>query len=217
MNQFSASRPANRSPSRTLALAAIVSVFTIGSAYAEQGSYTELTQRSSKGDTTSLNFACNAGNAGSLELEARLKEGPVAVADVLAGIVTKYNGAVSQPLRLVLVRISNDRIVAVGKSEPREMGKGEVIPAAEFGYPKMSGLLPEAELPISSRQLRFVEAHIDAAEFLKALEQRDGRHVLKMLEQPNARDMLLIATISTDAERGADQQYTMHPVVLALE
>jgi hypothetical protein len=162
-----------------------------------------------------LEFACNAGNAGNADIIRRLQVGPLPATDVLNGILARYGGTTPASLQLLLVRIRGSKIVARGQSAARAFQPSEVIDARRLGYPTNPGLLPGVEDRLSARQVRFVEAHIDARSFMESVESGRGDAALRTLSV-EGRDVLVIATIPTDLKERRTR-FTMHPVALVIQ
>ena len=165
---------------------------------------------------STLEFACNAGNAGNSGILRKLESGPVPAGEVLDGIVAKYNGAEAQPLAVLAARIQSGRVVASGVSEYRMARPGQTMNVARMGYPSGRGLLPAAGVRITQNQLRTVEAHIDARTFLRNVRSGRGQAILSALGMGTAGDFLIIATLPSD-ESLAREEFTMHPVVLVID
>ena len=168
-------------------------------------------------DATLLTFACNAGNAGNAPLNRQLEEGPVPAGEVLENLMTRYNGDVAQPIRQLLVRFEEGRIVGHEVTREREMSPEETIATWDFGLERLSSLLPESETPITNESLQFVTAHVDAEMFWDAVREEEASRAMELLEMRGISTALVIAPIPSDKHLASENRFTMHPTVLMFE
>lgn len=161
-----------------------------------------------------LTFACNAGNAGGVP---DWPSEAVPFEKALDLIVTRYNGPVVQELHTLVVRIRDGRVVAHATSDPQRFRPEQTVPTSKVGWPSSRRLYPDPRTPVAKSDLAFIERHVNALRFTRAVETGDATSALRMLGMSSSKNgnVVIIATIPVP-EVLAEGQFTMHPAIIRI-